>query len=302
MNHLSSHTDITAAEAVLGGGTAGMLSRMVIAPLDLVKIRIQLANTYTQPKIWSTVYNIAKNEGIRAFWKGNLPAEILYITFGSVQFASIRSFNIVLTKLSNGRLNESAQQFIAGGLAGAISTLVTYPFDFLRTRGAANRDPLGRGTFMQNVATVYKSSGLRGFYHGATAAIVPIFPNMGLFFASYSVFRSKMPSWAPQILSAASLAGAFSKAVIYPLDTIRKRVQVHGRSAVSHKSLAGYGVRYSHNFITCGKEIVIQEGVRGLYKGLTIAIVKALPSSFFTIYFYEMSITLLRKFKVTTPS
>lgn len=283
----------------MGGGMAGMLSRMIIAPLDLVKIRIQLANTNTQPKIWPTVRRIAKTEGIRAFWKGNLPAEILYITFGSVQFASIRSLNIVLTKLSNGKLNESAQQFVAGGLAGSISTFVTYPFDFLRTRGAAT---LSRGSLMHNVATVYRSSGIRGFYHGATAAVVPIFPNMGLFFASYSVFRSNMPSWAPQILSAAALAGAFSKAAIYPLDTIRKRVQVHGRSAISHQSLAGYGVRYSHNFMTCGKEIVVQEGLRGLYKGLTIAILKALPSSFFTIYFYEMSITLLRNFKVTKPT
>lgn len=301
MNHLSSHTDITGTEAALAGGMAGMFSRVVIAPLDLVKIRIQLANTHTKPRIWPTVYNIAKTEGIKAFWKGNLPAEILYITFGSVQFASIRSFNIVLTKLSNGKMNESFQQFVAGGSAGVVSTLVTYPFDFLRTRGAADCDPSSRGTFLRNMKAVYKSSGIKGFYHGASAALIPIFPNMGLFFASYSVFRSQIPAWAPQILSAATLAAAFSKAVIYPLDTIRKRVQVHGQAAHSHKSLAGFGVRYSHNFWKCGGEIVAREGIRGLYKGLTISLIKALPSSFFTIYFYELGITVLRKIKGPTP-
>src|SRR5436305_15064996 len=82
-------------QVIVAGGFAGLVSRFCIAPLDVVKIRLQLqphslsdpvsyyAVTGPTYKGWySALKDIAKQEGITALWKGNIPAELLYLCYG----------------------------------------------------------------------------------------------------------------------------------------------------------------------------------------------------------------------------
>jgi hypothetical protein len=74
----------------LSGGMAGFVSRMVTAPLDVVKIRFQLQDS-TNPKYTSishAVRNIMKEESITGLWKGNIPAVYLWISYSAFQFSA----------------------------------------------------------------------------------------------------------------------------------------------------------------------------------------------------------------------
>src|SRR2546423_4550240 len=124
------------AVTAIAGGLAGLTSRFVIAPLDVIKIRLQL-----QSRPRSTYHSaihagrtIVAQEGLTALWKGNIPAELLYVSYSMVQFVAYRETHVFLEKADYPKHYRS---FLAGASAGMCATIVTYPLDLLRTRFAA---------------------------------------------------------------------------------------------------------------------------------------------------------------------
>lgn len=119
----------------------------MIAPLDVVKIRLQLQSHGPPPApgnvveapifykgILRTTRDIARHEGITALWKGNVPAEFLYCTYGAAQFFAYHQASVVCKAFG---LADGATSFVAGAAAGGAATIATYPLDLLRTRFAA---------------------------------------------------------------------------------------------------------------------------------------------------------------------
>ncbi|GMH65017.1 hypothetical protein TrRE_jg3195, partial [Triparma retinervis] len=62
---------------VVAGGVAGLTVRLLTAPLDLIKIRLQLSPTAAST--FSTFRGVLKNEGPFAFFKGNIAATYLWV-------------------------------------------------------------------------------------------------------------------------------------------------------------------------------------------------------------------------------
>ena len=84
--------------------------------------------------------DIIRNEGITGFWKGNIPAEGLYMSYGATQFLGYKLTNQAIQKLAddqNKKVPGMVKSFISGAVAGTAATTVTYPMDLLRTRFAA---------------------------------------------------------------------------------------------------------------------------------------------------------------------
>jgi|SRR5579859_2405878 len=124
------------AVTAIAGGIAGLTARFVIAPLDVIKIRLQL-QTKSDTTYRGAVHagrTIIAQEGITALWKGNVPAELLYVSYSMIQFVAYRETHVVLEKME---VPTSYRSFIAGGVAGTFATIITYPLDLLRTRFAA---------------------------------------------------------------------------------------------------------------------------------------------------------------------
>lgn len=297
MSHLSSKTDVSALESIVVGGISGLGTRFVIAPIDFVKIRYQLNGIHVggPQNVWHIITTAYKNEGIRSFWKGNLPASFLYVSYSACQFGTLRSMNKFLSTFSYTKeFSEPAKQFLSGGVSGIVGTFLTYPFDYLRTRGAASTRS---GTMWKTIAETWQRERIFGFYHGISSALVSVFPYMGVFFGTYSYLRDEsshiFPGWFPQLLSSSFIAGAFSKTLVFPFDTVRKRIQVHGQRTLDDKSSFAHGVRYSHSFNKTAAYIVKTQGVKGLYRGLSLALFKAVPSSFLAVYLYERTIDCL---------
>src|SRR5277367_520091 len=124
--------------------------RFVIAPLDVVKIRLQLQiHSLSDPLSHSpsrlrgspiykgtlpTIKRILREEGLTGLWKGNIPAELMYVTYSAIQFSTYRSVTLALqSAFGERKLPTAAESFIAGASAGAVATMATYPLDLLRT-------------------------------------------------------------------------------------------------------------------------------------------------------------------------
>jgi solute carrier family 25 (mitochondrial thiamine pyrophosphate transporter), member 19 len=85
--------------------------------------------------------------------------------------------------------------------------------------------------------------------------------------------------------AAGMLAGLLAKSVTYPLDTIRKRLQVQGPSRKLY--VHGNIPEYRGGVVHTAKAIITKEGLRGLYRGLSVALVKAAPTSAVTVWTFE---------------
>ncbi len=82
-------------------------------------------------------------------------------------------------------------------------------------------------------------------------------------------------------------ASVIAKTAVFPLDLVRKRIQVQGptRGRYVHKNIPEY-----RGTLSSIRVILANEGARGLYRGLTVSLLKAAPSSAITVWTYERAL------------
>lgn len=298
---------------MLAGGTAGLISRFCIAPLDVVKIRLQLQiHSLSDPMshqsvngpiykgTLSTMRAIVRQEGITGLWKGNVPAEMMYVCYGALQFTAYRTTTQALSQLNDYRLSPSAESFVSGAVAGGIATTATYPLDLLRTRFAAQGPERVYKSLLSSIIDISRQEGPAGFFRGCSAAVAQIVPYMGLFFTAYENLRPTMASWdylpfGTGDAAAGVVASVLAKTGVFPLDLVRKRLQVQGptRTRYVHRNIPEYdGVVRSITMI------LRTQGVRGLYRGLTVSLFKAAPASAVTMWTYERALKVIQEMEL----
>ncbi|XP_046700056.1 mitochondrial thiamine pyrophosphate carrier isoform X2 [Silurus meridionalis] len=296
-------------DAALAGSLAGLVTRAIISPLDVLKIRFQLqvervSSSRPQGKYSSIMQAwrcILVEEGISAFWKGHVAAQMLSVCYGAVQFASFQS----LTELVHNSTSYSSQaagvHFLCGGMAACSATVACQPLDTLRTRFAAQGEPKVYRNLRHAVSTMYIQEGALTFYRGLTPTVVAVFPYAGLQFFSYNILKKLMErdgrtsKGGLQTLVSGSVAGVISKTLTYPFDLFKKRLQVSGfEEARQH-----FGeVRTYRGLVDCMVRIAQEEGLAAFFKGLSPSLIKAAMSTGLTFFWYEFftnTISSLRK-------
>jgi solute carrier family 25 thiamine pyrophosphate transporter 19 len=314
-------------QVAVAGAAAGVISRFVIAPLDVVKIRLQLQSSSRarqhggKPVVKGTLgtfAHIIRKEGIRALWNGNIPASFLYPLYGTVQFTTYHTLNRLLASAPPTALtpfSDRSSTFISGAVAGATATTCTYPFDLLRTRLAAasseSATPTSRA-LRRAVQSLWAErlnnqtpttnmvsnsyNAVRPFYRGLSAALLSIAPHMGLFFVGYETLKPLLPTTLP-VGSGQAVAGTIAsvaaKTLVFPLDTVRKRLQVQRNGGGS--GAASVFPVHAGGIARTVREIVQHDGVLGLYRGLGIGLTKAAPAGAVTVWAFEMVMVVLKK-------
>ncbi|RSM13303.1 Mitochondrial thiamine pyrophosphate carrier 1 [Fusarium oligoseptatum] len=308
MSHKEGHLkdEGSRLQTVSAGAIAGLVSRFVVSPLDVVKIRLQLQPFSLSDPLaplreapayrgtFATLKHILKHEGITGLWKGNVPAEMLYVCYGAVQFTTYRSTTVFLQTAFPTRLPDAAESFIAGAASGAAATGITYPLDLLRTRFAAQGRHRIYRSLRSAIWDIKRDEGWRGFFRGIGPGLGQIVPFMGLFFVSYESLRTSLEGlhmpWGSGDATAGMMASILAKTAVFPLDLVRKRIQVQGpsRSRYVYENIPEYSTARG-----AIRSILRTEGFRGLYKGLPISLIKAAPASAVTLWAYEQTMRFM---------
>jgi solute carrier family 25 thiamine pyrophosphate transporter 19 len=191
------------------------------------------------------------------------------------------------------------ESFLSGAVAGGLATAATYPLDLLRTRFAAQGNDKIYASLLFSIREISRYEGVRGFFQGVSAAIGQVVPYMGLFFATYETLRQPMGKLNLPLGSGDAVAGVLAsvaaKAGVFPLDLVRKRLQVQGptRSRYVHTNIPEY-----KGVLRTIRTIFQAQGIRGLYRGLTVSLIKAAPASGMTMWTYERTLKLLKDLDV----
>lgn len=241
----------------------------------------------------SILTSICRNEGIKALWKGNTPAEILYVLYGASQFTTYTVLNEALVNFQKNdpwraSIITPIHSLLVGIGTGSISTFVTYPFDFLRTRLAANSS----NEFLSMTKTCLQTiqeEGFFGLYAGIKPSLISITASTGLMFWTYENARSFSKEKNIPLIEGICglLAGAVSKGVTFPLDTIRKRLQMYSKTKLKHDTSDKMGQ-------LC-KIMIRNEGFLSFYKGFGISLLKSSPTSAISLFMYEYALDMIVK-------
>lgn len=132
-------------------------------------------------------------------------------------------------------------------------------------------------------------------YKGLGATLLGVGPCIALSFSAYESLRSFWKSQRPDdsnamvSLACGSLSGIVSSTATFPLDLVRRRMQlegVGGRARVYNTSLFG---TFGHIFRN--------EGIRGLYRGILPEYYKVVPGVGIVFMTYETLKSLLSSYQ-----
>jgi solute carrier family 25 (adenine nucleotide translocator) protein 4/5/6/31 len=121
---------------------------------------------------------IPKEQGLIAYWRGNLANVIRYFPTQALNFA----FKDKYKQIFLGGVDKNTQfwrhfagNLASGGAAGATSLCFVYPLDFARTRLGADVGKTGAERQFKGLGDclvkVFKSDGLIGLYRGFNVSV-----------------------------------------------------------------------------------------------------------------------------------
>lgn len=307
--HNHHYSAVTQLKQALAGGVSGFLTRSLTQPFDVLKIRFQLQvepvglqsgslGKYTS--IGQACKLIYKEEGLLAFWKGHNSGQLLTISYTLVQFWSYEQIDLKLKQYDFFNKHMNFTRFLSGGLAGCLGTVVSMPFDVVRTRVVGQDHDQKHTSVFRLFPVIIKQDGIRGLFRGLGTTLIQIGPLIGFNFMFYHQCNellmkflkpvdNKLPVF--ETLFTGALAGVASKAVLYPLDFIKKRLQLQG-FLDSRKS---FGRNHTCVSITnCIKLTYADEGLLGFYKGMYPTLIKSGLTTALYFSFYEAVNNLLK--------
>ncbi|CAL9732429.1 mitochondrial thiamine pyrophosphate carrier 1 [Monosporozyma unispora] len=290
-DHLRKGTNTSVVHSLIAGSLSGLVARIMTAPLDTIKIRLQITPS---SGLTQTTKDIILKEGIKSLWKGNVPGSMMYVIYGGTQFGSYSMYNEWLAPLD---LSGQLHSLVVGMMSGLTSSFISYPFDTLRTRFVANR---GSEFFplKQACVDIWEHEGFKGFYGGCTTSLVSLTVATGIMFSTYEsikIYSEGKHGDATPILSASAstISAITSKTLTFPIDTVRRRIQLQDSIHMNKFFQMGNNLelykRYQavNNILMIPVLMIRYEGIHSLYKGLFVALCKSIPTTVLSLWTYE---------------
>uniref|UniRef100_A0A8C1STG6 Solute carrier family 25 member 19 n=1 Tax=Cyprinus carpio TaxID=7962 RepID=A0A8C1STG6_CYPCA len=104
----------------------------------------------------------------------HIPAQLLSVFNGAVQFASFEALTELVHKKTSYKSQTPGVHFICGGLAACSVIVACQPLDTLHTRFAAQGEPKLYCNLRHAVATMFLTEGPFTFYRGLTPTLVAV--------------------------------------------------------------------------------------------------------------------------------
>lgn len=277
---------------LIAGGAAGAVAKTAVAPLERTKILLQTRTEgFHSIGVYQSLKKLLKHEGVLGFYKGNGASVLRIIPYAALHFMTYEQYRCWILNNCSTIGTGPLVDLLAGSASGGTAVLFTYPLDLARTKLAyqvvdkkgcltngmsrSHGQPAYHG-IKDVFRSVYKEGGIRGLYRGVGPTLIGILPYAGLKFYVYEELKRHVPEEHQKSivmrLSCGALAGLLGQTFTYPLDVVRRQMQVENMQA-SVKGDARYRSTVE-GLVT----IVRSQGWKQLFAGLSINYMKIVPS------------------------
>ncbi|XP_045823332.1 calcium-dependent mitochondrial ATP-magnesium/phosphate carrier protein 3-like isoform X2 [Trifolium pratense] len=269
----------------IAGGIAGAASRTATAPLDRLKVVLQIQTG--KASIMPAVMKIWQRDGLLGFFRGNGLNVVKVAPESAIKFYAYEMLkNVIGDSQGNKTDIGTAGRLFAGGMAGAIAQIAIYPLDLIKTRLQTCASEGGKGPKLGTLTKdIWVQEGPRAFYRGLVPSLLGMIPYAGIDLTAYDTLKDLSKKYivydsepGPLVqLGCGTVSGALGATCVYPLQVIRTRLQAQP----TNTSCAYRGM--SDVFWKTLKD----EGFRGFYKGLIPNLLKVVPAASITYMVYE---------------
>ncbi|XP_053574205.1 calcium-binding mitochondrial carrier protein SCaMC-3 isoform X1 [Bombina bombina] len=270
---------------LLAGAVAGAVSRTGTAPLDRLKVLMQVHGAQAQGRsMLKGLRNMIQEGGFRSLWRGNGINVLKIAPESAIKFMAYEQIKKVIR--GQHETLRVRERFIAGSLAGAIAQTVIYPMEVLKTRLALRRT--GQYSGMADCARhILRTEGVRAFSKGYVPNLLGIVPYAGIDLAVYETLKN---TWLQRyrastsadpgilvLLACGTVSSTCGQIASYPLALVRTRMQAQAAVQGSPQL----------TMVALFKHIVAREGFLGLYRGIAPNFMKVIPAVSISYVVYE---------------
>ncbi|KAL3479925.1 mitochondrial carrier domain-containing protein [Aspergillus californicus] len=286
------HPYTRAALPFANGGLAGMSATAVIQPIDMIKVRLQLAGegvrSGPRPSAFGVARNIIASGKVLDLYTGlsaGLLRQAVYTT------ARLGFFDTFMKSL--GKKAEAANRKVtfgeragAGLTAGGIAAMIGNPADLalVRMQSDGLKPPEARANYRSVIDALFRISkveGVTALWAGALPTIVRAMSlNLGqlAFFAeSKAQLKTRTTlSAQQQTFAASAIAGFFASFLSLPFDFVKTRLQKQQKDPKTGQ------VPYK-GMIDCARKVIHEEGWLRFYRGFGTYYVRIAPHAMVTL-------------------
>ncbi|XP_065891484.1 solute carrier family 25 member 36-A-like [Dysidea avara] len=294
------------------GGVAGAAGAIATSPLEFLKTRLQsttgqqffangcrhkalnslpvrFASTNGSVTIVQYFGHIYRVEGgIMAFYKGLRPSLMGIIPARAVYFVSYSHYKQFYNRIC--RVPNSNKVHLLSAIStGLTMSTITSPLWVIKTKMQLDTRAGKSSPIIHYIQHIWRRDGFRGLYRGLTAsyagsletgAYFVVYERLKIYFANKQ--HSNLPSYIDYFLaaSAAKLTGVL---LFYPHEVIRTRLR--------QDSFAGH--RQYRSFVQTLLKVWSEERLAGLYGGMSLHLLRAVPNTAITFLTYEAIVSLV---------
>ncbi|KAF5826956.1 mitochondrial substrate carrier [Dunaliella salina] len=291
-HHQSPQGALRVYKLLAAGALAGAVSRTSTAPMDRLKMIMQIEDVSKKGMTIKEGITKMQAEGsMRAFFRGNGANVVKIAPETALKLTLNDTFKQFMAKQPDSIT--PAERMAAGGIAGAVAQFLTYPLDTIRTRLAVSAHRTYSG-ILHAAYCMRRDEGIVAFYRGLAPSMIGILPYAGVDIALFEIFKQHLLDKEKEkgkespprlkLFAAGMLSSSIAQVASYPLALIRTRLQAQG---------VGGGVCKYHGMADVLRKTLEHEGFLGLYKGLLPNICKLAPAAGIGWYVFEETKILL---------
>ncbi|CAG8440874.1 8052_t:CDS:2 [Acaulospora morrowiae] len=304
------------------GAIAGAVSRTATAPLDRLKVYLQI-QTAISKGVSNTNVKLPRSEvvmgsnnltnamreiyagGVLNFFRGNGLNIAKIAPESAIKFFTYEKSKAIIAHMmgvqDSGSIGLSGR-FLSGGFGGIASQFAIYPLETLKTRimssdRGSSYSPKGK-VLWNTALEMWRVQGFRSFYKGLVPSLIGVFPYAAVDMSIYETLKlgylkrvkMQLKGEDPIVpnalvsLSCGMVSGSVGAIIVYPLSLVRTRLQAQGTS--------GHPQKYSGAFDVIRKTYA-EDRVRGFYKGLVPAMTKVVPAAAISYVVYDKCKSIL---------
>lgn len=289
MEHSEIHSPISYS---IAGTVGGLFSVTVGHPLDTIKVRLQTTAILAQKTkfrgTFDCIMQTVRREGALALFKGLSPHLLLSVPVASLTFWGYGMGLKLQSKDQNFDALTPVEIFNAGLISGTCVSAVVVPFYLVKCRLQVQQLSSASAQYKGPTSLafhIFRTNGVRGLYRGLSANLLTA-PATGCYFLSYEYLtRALLPAGTSRddvgslpVLIAGGIAGTVWWLVGLPADVLTSRIWTAPEG------------KYPRGVRDALRELVRNEGVFALYKGIVPVLLRAAPEGAALFWGYEITL------------
>ena len=244
--------------------------------------------------------NTLSREGVRGLYRGCITPCMSAAVEDSISFSVYHAVARLIGTPPPHRAGQASRPedlplsrvFLSGSCGGMATAVIATPMELIKCRLQIDRVSTAAGGAAPRYSGPWdcllksvKAEGLRVLYRGHSATLAREGLGTGVWFTSYELgLRSMAPNCArddvptPIVLLAGACSGVMLNAIPYPFDTAKSVLQ----TLQAPPQAAGAGAPAfvpPRGLLDAFRLILETEGVAGLYRGITPALLRAMPAN-----------------------